>query len=165
MEVHHGSARRELFEQARGRILAAVEIHGEHIALLAPHAGHARILADERDAASIASASAPAARATRIGALPLICRPSSSTEPENTSRPWSMMVSESHISDSSGKMWEEISTVLPISLSVRKIPFHLRAGARVHAGGRLIQDEQAWIVDERPCQQSRCFIPREETST
>ena len=31
-------------------------------------------------------------------------------------------------------------------------PLHLRSGARVHAGGRLIQDEQARIVDERPCQ-------------
>ena len=27
--------------------------------------------------------------------------------------------------------------------------FHLRAGARVHAGGRLVQDEQARVVDER----------------
>lgn len=58
-----------------------------------------------------------------IGALPFIFLSSAPTEPENTSLPWSIIVSESHISESSGRMCEEMSTVFPISLSVFRMPF------------------------------------------
>ena len=84
--------------------------------------------------------------------------------PSATIRPLSMIPTRSASWSASSRYWVVRKTVVPSSLSVRDLLPDRLAADRVEAGGRLVEEEHARLVDQRrrrgraaaACRPSRC---------